>query len=147
MSAATAIRHGSRVRLHYTLSLADGTEVDSTRGEAPVDIVLGGGTFAPGLEQALLGLSAGQHECILLGPGEAFGERDPTAVHRLPRADFAHMDITQGSLVAFGLPNGDEIPGVVIALSDEHVEVDFNHPLAGYALQFNVEILAVEEPE
>ncbi|MGE0080888.1 MAG: peptidylprolyl isomerase [Thiohalomonadaceae bacterium] len=147
MSAADVIRQGSRVRMHYTLALADGTEIDSTRGGEPVDIVLGEGTFAPGLEQVLLGLSTGQCERILLGPGQAFGDRDPTAVHHLPRTDFAGMDITEGSVVGFGLPNGDEIPGMVVTLDDERVEVDFNHPLAGHALQFYVEILAVEEPE
>lgn len=134
MSADMAIRRGSRVRMHYTLSLADGTQIDSTLGEEPADVVLGEGTFAPGLEQVLFGLSAGQRECILLGPSDAFGEHDPDAIYRLPRADFAHMNITEGSVVGFGLPDGNEIPGLVIALNDEHVEVDFNHPLAGKAL-------------
>ncbi|MFA5531226.1 MAG: FKBP-type peptidyl-prolyl cis-trans isomerase [Thiohalomonadaceae bacterium] len=147
MSTTAAIRHGARVRMHYELSFADGTGIDSTLGGEPVEFVVGDGTFAGGLEQVLLDMSAGQCERILLGPDDAFGERDPTAVHRLPRADFEHMELTEGSVLGFGLPNGDEIAGQVIALGTDFVDVDFNHPLAGRALQFYVEILAVGAPD
>lgn len=147
MNSSAVIHPGARVRMHYTLSYADGTEIDSTLEGEPVAFVIGDDTLAAGLEQALLGMAPGQRERILLGPGEAFGERDESNVHRMPRADFTDMDLAEGSLVSFELPSGEEIPGVITAMDDDSVEVDFNHPLAGQPLQFYVEILSIADPE
>jgi FKBP-type peptidyl-prolyl cis-trans isomerase SlpA len=147
--SAPVIRPGARVRLHYALSHADGTGIDASLGDAPLDFVVGDGTFAPGLEQVLMGMPAGRCERILLGPGEAFGPRDENNVHAMPRSDFGDLELSEGSLVSFALPNGDEIAGEVkcVDADADAVEVDFNHPLAGLPLQFYVEILEVIAPE
>lgn len=144
---SSAIGAGARVRLHYTLSHADGTAIDSTFEDEPIEFVLGDGTLSSSLEEVLLGMHAGQRERILLGPGDAFGLRDEDNVHALPRSDFGDLDLAEGSLVSFALPNGDEIAGAVTSLNADSVEVDFNHPLAGLPLQFYVEILDVNVPE
>ncbi len=145
--SAPVIRPGAQVRLHYALSHADGTEIDASLGGDPLHFVVGDGTFAPGLEQVLLGMPAGRCERILLGPGEAFGARDESNVHAMSRSDFGDLELSEGSLVSFALPNGDEIAGVVKTLAGEAVDVDFNHPLAGLPLQFYVEIIEVIAPE
>lgn len=142
-----SIRSGARVRLHYALSHADGTGIDSTLDDDPLEFVIGDGTIAPNLEQLLLGMTAGRSERILLGPGEAFGPRDEGNVHAMPRSDFGDLELSEGNLVSFALPNGDEIAGEVKRVDADTVEVDFNHPLAGLPLQFYVEILEVIAPE
>lgn len=145
MSGGAAIGPGSRVTLRYRLSLDDGSEVDAS-GDEPLTFTIGDATLAPGLEEALFGLRPGSEEWIVLAPGEAFGLPEPDLLHRLPRADFPEeMSLEEGAVILFTTPSGEEIAGTVTALEEREVAVDFNHPLAGRALLFEVEILAVGE--
>lgn len=147
MGATERIGRGSRVRMHYTIALEDGTVADSTFGEEPLDFVMGDGTLQHGLEQALSGLSAGERHTVRLDPWHAFGYADPEAVHILPRTDFPpDLDLTPGNVVGFTTPAGEELPGIVKALDEETVTIDFSHPLAGHDITFTVEILTVEPP-
>lgn len=147
MAEADRIARGSRVRLHYSIALEDGTVADSSFGEEPLALVLGDGTLQHGLEQALLGLAAGERRSFQLDPWHAFGYRDPDAVHVMPRAEFPpDMDLTPGNVVGFTTPAGDELAGIVKAVEGEAVTIDFSHPLAGHEITFTVEILAVEPP-
>jgi FKBP-type peptidyl-prolyl cis-trans isomerase SlpA len=132
------------VVLHYSLSLADGTPVDTTRGGDPLAFVVGDGTLDVGLEARLHGLAAGDRATLFLAAGEAFGVRDPTAVHVLPRAEFPPaMTLEPGTVVGFTAPSGLEVAGTVLSADEVGVRVDFSHPLAGRALVFEVEVLAV----
>lgn len=141
------IRHGSRVTLHFTLLLADGREVDSTRRGRPATFVVGDGRLPPGIERALIGLEAGADEQIPIAPADAFGEAREENVRMIPRAQFASsIGLEAGLVVSFAGPGG-ELPGVVKALEGDLVVVDFNHPLAGRALIFDVSILGVSAPE
>ena len=136
---------GSRVLMHYTLSLEDGSEVDSSRGDEPLRFTLGDGTLIHGLEQALLGFQAGDQQLLYIEPQDGFGLRDEDNVHAMPRSDFnVEMELEPGTIVAFEAPNGEEVPGMIIELNDDSVSVDFNHPLAGHRLIFDIEILEVE---
>lgn len=138
---------GSRVTLHLSLTLEDGTVAESSFGGEPVIFTMGDGTLAPGLELALYGLYPGERQRIELAPEQAFGRRDPLNIHRVPRASFpAAIDIAPGVIVGFETPDGQEIGGAVLALDDAAVEVDFNHPLAGHTIHFEVEILDVVPP-
>ncbi len=139
------IASGSRVTIHFRIVLEDGTEADSTFGEQPVTFRMGDGSLNEGLEEALLGLRAGARETITLSPDQAFGYPDTANIHELPRSDFS-MDMMPepGVIIGFTTPSGDELPGMVLKVEEEKVQVDFNHPLAGHTLQFEVEILEVE---
>lgn len=140
-----SIGPGCRVRMHYTLSLEDGTEVDSTRDDEPLDFVLGDGSLVYGLEQALLGFRAGDVQCLFIEPQEGFGARDEDNVHVLARAEFApELALEEGSIVAFEAPNGEALPGTIVELGESEVRVDFNHPLAGRRLIFDISILEVQ---
>jgi FKBP-type peptidyl-prolyl cis-trans isomerase SlpA len=140
-----AIARGSRILMHYRLHLADGTPVDASTPGEPLPFVLGDGSLDAGLEQFLLGMRAGERAVLLVRPGEAFGRRDPGNLHPIPRAEFpAGMALAEGTVVGFATPAGLEVPGTVVEPGPEAVLVDFNHPLAGRALRFEVEILAVE---
>lgn len=143
-AAARQIQAGDRVVLHYTLSLAAGKVVDSTRDKAAAEITVGGDELLPIFERCLLGLCAGETRRFEIACTDAFGPSDPDNMQAIPRDDFPqHLDPTPGSVVAFALPSGEEIPGTVVDATDKEVFVNFSHPLAGYDLIFDVEILNV----
>lgn len=138
---------GCRVTLHYALRLADGMEVDSSFGGEPLSFVMGEGTLDAGLELALYGLLPGRRQTLTLMPGQAFGARREDAVTWMDRAAFP-ADITPqpGLIISFTDDQGEEIPGAVLEINDDQVKMDFNHPLAGREIIFEVEILEVEYP-
>lgn len=135
----------SRVTLHYRMALEEGTEVDSTFGEEPLTFTFGDGTLYPALERHLLGMGEGEHALYLILPEDGFGPRDETNIQTLSRSDFdPGIDLEEGMIMSFALPNGEEIPGAILAVEEEAVRVDFNHPLAGRPFSFEVELLCVE---
>lgn len=139
------VQPGSRVTLHYTLSLRDGTPVDTTRERGPATFTIGSGELIGLLEHRLLGLVPGERRHFEISATEGEAMRQPDAVQHLPRAEFpANLDPEPGSLIAFTAPNGEEIAGQVLAVTDTEVVVDFTHPLIGRDLVFDVEIIAVE---
>ena len=141
----SAIQPGSRVTLHYRLTCQDQTLVDTFGDGAPDTFTLGAGEIDPRLEILLLGLTAHDHRTWHLDAGEAFGGRDPALVHDLPRAGFgAEAELREGLQMAFDLPNGQSMNGILRAIGPDTVTVDFNHPLADLAVDFEVDILSVE---
>lgn len=138
------IGFGSEVIMHFTLSLADGTVADRSEADAPLHFTLGDGTLIRGLELALLGLAAGDRESVRIAPQDAFGFADPANVHAMPRADFGpELPLEPGVIIGFTTPSGEEVPGLIREVGEETVQVDFNHPLAGHEVHFEVEILEV----
>ncbi len=143
---APRIGHGSRVRMHYSITLEDGTVADSSFDEEPIELTMGDGTLVQGLELAILGLQAGDRQTLKIGPENAFGYPDPQAVTTMGRSEFpADMPLEPGHIIGFTTPGGDELPGAIKAVGDDEVTVDFNHPLAGHEITFTVEILDVGE--
>ncbi|MGQ9685713.1 MAG: FKBP-type peptidyl-prolyl cis-trans isomerase [Thiobacillaceae bacterium] len=141
---ARVVRMGDRVTLHYRLECG-GEEVVSTFSDAPETFTLGSGEIDPRLEVLLLGLKTDDHSTMALSPGEAFGDRDEGLVQRMARSDFdPALNLQPGHTVDFGLPNGQTLHGTILGLDDTHVVVDFNHPLAGLPVEFEVRILAIE---
>ena len=141
------ITFGSAVTMHFSLALSDGTPVESSFGEQPLSFVLGDGSLDKGLELALIGLSAGKRQQLTLMPGQAFGERDESAIQSIPKSRFpADMDLEPGQIIGFTGEDNEEIAGAVLAIGDLDVTVDFNHPLAGREIRFDVHILSVENP-
>jgi FKBP-type peptidyl-prolyl cis-trans isomerase SlpA len=141
------ITFGSRVTLHFSIKLADGMLVESSFDDQPEIFVVGDGSIDRGLEMAIIGLRPGDKQTLTLMPGQAFGERDPSAIQTLPRAQFpADMKLEPGQIIGFTDDKGEEVAGAVLVLDEQQVKVDFNHPLAGREIIFEVEILAVENP-
>jgi len=139
------ISPGDRVTLHLSLILADGTVAESTFGAEPLTFTMGDGSLVRGLEIALYGLAPGARQRLELDPQQAWGLRDASRIHRLPRTRFPeHMALAPGMIVGFETGDGEELAGAVLELDAGTVQVDFNHPLAGHTIVFEVEILAVE---
>ncbi len=142
-----SIDRGCRVTLHYALRFADGMKVDSSFGEEPLTFVMGDGTLDPGLELALYGLRPGARQTLTLMPGQAFGQRREEAIQWMERAAFPdHLAPEPGQVIGFTDEQGQELPGAVLEVEGERVRVDFNHPLAGREIVFEVEILDVAYP-
>jgi len=138
------IEVASTVTLHLSLTLEDGTVAESTFGEEPLTFTMGDGTLVHGLELGLYGLVPGNVQRLELRPEQAFGLRDPANIHAVPRADFdPAMMLEPGVIVGFETADGDELAGAILSVGDETVEVDFNHPMAGHTIIFDVEIIDV----
>ena len=137
----------SEVTLHFSLSLADGTEAISTFGEEPMTITMGDGTFMPGMEMALYGLKEGDEQTILLTPEQSYGFPDPQLIHDMPLSEFSDdMTPEVGQIIAFSMPNGEETPGTITEINGDMARVDFNHPLSGHDVVFKTQIIKVQQP-
>jgi len=137
----------SKVTLHYTLTTSDGLLADTTEGEDPETVDMGQGDMVEGLEQRLIGLKVGDKKRFEIPCMETFGPIDEDMVHDVARSEFPEdLHLEPGLVVNFTAPNGEETPGIVAEIGDDVVKVDFNHPLAGYDLIFDVEIIAIEPP-
>ncbi|RPG27814.1 MAG: peptidylprolyl isomerase [Gammaproteobacteria bacterium TMED57] len=140
---------GSRISLHFALLMPSGEEIDTTRRGKPASLTLGDGNLLPGFEEALLGLSAGDDAQLVIAAEQAFGERVEANVRLLAKTLFAEFNseepLEPGLVVSFQAPDG-ELPGVVKAVYDDTVQVDFNHPLSGSDITFDVSILSVAAP-
>lgn len=131
----------SRLKLHFSLALENGELLDSNFDREPAVLQLGDGTLPEGFEQLLMGLGAGQRASFTVPPQQAFGPHNPANVQRLERHVFAaDMALERGLVVSFAVPGQGELPGVVAEIDDAGVSVDFNHPLAGKTLLFEVHI-------
>lgn len=137
--------------MHFSISLEDGTVAETSRDDygamenEPLEFVMGDGTMIEGLELALYGLKAGDKQTLTIEPKLAFGYHDPGNVHTMPREEFPpDMQLAKGVIIEFNTPAGDEVPGTIMEVGDSEVKVDFNHPLAGHEISFEVEILSVE---
>lgn len=138
------IDEGMEVTLHFTLSLEDGTTVDSTRDKQPATFQVGDGNLPPGFEYPLKGLAAGDTGRFEVTPEHAFGQHNPQNIQLLKRDDFEGEVPDVGTVMSFADAAGGELPGVIKGIEGEQVQVDFNHPLAGRTLTFDVEVLDVK---
>ncbi|MDD1017005.1 FKBP-type peptidyl-prolyl cis-trans isomerase [Pseudomonas rubra] len=140
----TRIGQNTEVTLHFALHLENGDTVDSTFDKTPAVFKVGDGNLLPGFEAAIFGFKAGDKRTVTVVPENAFGQPNPQNVQIIPRSQFNDMELSEGLLVIFNDAANAELPGVVKAFDDAQVTIDFNHPLAGKTLNFEVEILAVQ---
>ncbi len=152
MPEVPQVRPGSFLTLHYRLSGADGAALVDTFADKPATLSLGTGELAPAMEQRLIGLPEGAHARFELAAGEAFGERNPQLLQRVSLALLRqHGDPDEtysvGDVVQFPTPDGKgSYAGVVRELGpagEDWALFDFNHPLAGQPLAFEVHVIGV----
>lgn len=142
---AITIGPGSEVTLHFTLSLPDGTVADTSREGEPMTFTMGDGVLIEGLELMLYGLKAGDSQCLSIDPTNAFGFADEENIHTLQRDEFDDSyQLEEGVIIEFQTPSGETVPGTIREVKQDEVVVDFNHPLAGLEVMFDVEILEIK---
>lgn len=141
------IGEGSRITLHFALLLPSGEEIDTTRRGQPATLTLGDGNLLPGFEAVLIGMQEGDDAQITVAAADAFGERNPANVQVMPKDRFTDFGPDQtlepGLMISFQAADG-ELPGVVTDVYADTVKIDFNHPLSGNDIVFDVSILSVE---
>ena len=143
------VQPGSFLTLHYRLSGADGTAVVDTFDAQPATLSLGTGQLAPAIEARLIGLAEGARASFELPPGAAFGARNPQLLQRVSselmrRQGEADAEYHVGDVVQFPTPDGTaSYAGVVRDVGGDGLLFDFNHPLAGQAVRFEVELLGI----
>jgi FKBP-type peptidyl-prolyl cis-trans isomerase SlpA len=147
--ATRSVRADSHLTLHYRISLADsGNDVISTFGDRPATLTLGLGQLVESLERCLIGMAEGEEAAFELQPEQAFGPRNPQLLQRLSRSLLdRHGDpaepLAPGDLLDFPAPGGGRYAGVLKEIDERGALVDFNHPLAGHPIRFEVRILGV----
>jgi FKBP-type peptidyl-prolyl cis-trans isomerase SlpA len=143
------VRPGSFLTLHYRLAGPDGDDLINTFNGQPATLSLGTGELAPAMEARLLGLPEGARESFLLDSGEAFGPRNPDLVQHVKRSLLAELGdprerYSAGDVVQFPTPDGrGAYAGVVREVKDDVLVFDFNHPLAGRPVTFEVHLIGV----
>jgi FKBP-type peptidyl-prolyl cis-trans isomerase SlpA len=139
------ISENSEVIFHFSIKLEDGSAADSTKvHNKPAKLVMGDGSLTANFEKCLLGLSAGDEKSFKLAPEDAFGMPNPDNIYYVDRSKFGSGTPAEvGAIIAFTQPDGTDLPGLIREVAGDSVTVDFNHPLAGQHVEFEVEILEV----
>jgi FKBP-type peptidyl-prolyl cis-trans isomerase SlpA len=143
------VESGSFLTLHYRLARADGADLVNTFGDKPATLSLGTGALAPAIEALLIGMNEGTRARFDISGDEAFGERNPQLVQRVSRALLARQGVggvgrAVGDIVQLPAPEGRGVlAGVVTEVGDDSLVLDFNHPLAGAPLTFEVHVIGV----
>jgi len=137
-------KHGDTVHVHYTGTLDDGSEFDSSTAGAPLTFVVGGGELLAAFETAIVGMAAGDKKQIKIPVHEAYGEHEPGLVHEIARDQIPEeVELAVGNRLQAQTPDGDTVVLTVTGLSDASVTLDGNHPLAGEDLTFELELVQI----
>lgn len=139
----SSIETDSVATVHYTGTLPDGEEFDSSRGGEPMTFLVGHKNMIPGFEQELIGASVGETREFTLPPERAYGERDDDAIQQVSREQFPEdMQLMPGMMMAAQTDQGP-IPFTISEIDGDEITIDFNHQMAGKTLTFNVEVIDV----
>lgn len=134
------------VTFHYTVFEADGGQAESSQGRDPLVILYGHGNIIPGLEKALEGKAAGDRVEVTVPPEEAYGERSDALLQRIPKKHFGDTKLVAGQMLVAQTQQGAR-PLKVLKVGMSVVDVDFNHPMAGKTLRFEVDIQDVRDAD
>jgi FKBP-type peptidyl-prolyl cis-trans isomerase SlpA len=152
------IQADSLVTLHYRVAMEDGEELVSTFERTPATLQMGNGELSPMLEKCVVGLNVGERRRFLLEPDQGFGQKNPQLVQRMPRSQVPKSIVPMAllgqkehevppmavnSLIEFAAPSGQKFSGIVREMDEETVLVDFNHPLAGRKVCFEVQVIGI----
>ena len=143
MSEGLKIEDGQVVSMDYTLHV-DGEIVDTSDGREPLEFIQGTGNIIPGLERELYGMVIGDSKKVSVAPADAYGELDPEAYADVPRAEFPdNIPLEKGIEIQVRDESNHPMSARIDMVTDEIVKLDFNHPLAGKTLDFDVLIVAL----
>ena len=132
---------GDTVRVHYTGTLADGSEFDTSEGRDPIEFTLGEGTVIPGFETAVADLEVGDATKVTIPAEEAYGARNDDAVQQVPLEAFGEAGAPEaGWIVQLEGPDGQRMNAMILEVNDTFATLDFNHPLAGEDLTFELKL-------
>lgn len=142
--AAATVSDGSTVKVHYTLTV-DGKVVDSSAGKAPLEFKVGAHQVIAGFEKAVKGMKAGQKKSFQVTPEDGYGKKDPALMKEVPKSQLPKdLKPEVGMMLGARQPNGKSVQVRIAEVKKDSVVIDFNHPLAGKTLNFDIEILEIK---
>ena len=134
------------VSVHYIGTLGSGEVFDSSDGREPLEVKMGAGQLIGGFEKALMGMSLNEKKSFTLIAQDAYGERDEKLMYNFPKANIpAEADPQVGEMIGLQDHEGRHMPAKVVSVDDEKVVLDMNHPLAGEALTFDIEVVWISD--
>ena len=143
-AAGKTIAEGAKVKFEYSL-VVDGKEVENSKDAGALEYTQGDGNMIPGLTKQMEGLKAGDEKTIVVSPEEGYGQPDPQAVQEVPKSAIGpDINLEPGLLLQMNDPQGNTYPAIVKEIKDDKVVLDFNHPLAGKELTFQVKVVDVQ---
>lgn len=140
----TVIQAGSDVAFDYTLTDESGTVIDSSKGKEPMHYIHGKGQIIPGLEKELAGMAVGGEKKVTVKPEDGYGPIDPRAFQEVPKDKLPPAALKVGTMLMAQSPQGQGIPARVHEIKENTVIMDFNHPLAGKTLSFDIKITDIK---
>ncbi len=138
------VKSGDKISLHYKGTLNDGTVFDSSVGREPLEFIAGSGQVIPGFDAGVMGMTVGEKKTINIPCKEAYGE-----VNEENRGDFPRTQLPPDMAIEVGMElemtddSGESFPVVVIAVQEDTITIDANHPLAGQDLNFDLELVSI----
>ncbi|RJX27766.1 MAG: peptidylprolyl isomerase [Desulfurivibrio sp.] len=137
-------KKGDRVKIHYTGKLHDGTVFDSSTGRDPLGFTIGGGQVIPGFEEAVIGMNQGDSKNVTIPVDKAYGPRNEELLMPFPRDQVPPgLNPEVGQKLQLSGPNGEPVLVSVANITDEHIILDANPPLAGEELIFDIELVEI----
>jgi peptidylprolyl isomerase len=138
------VKKGDVVRVHYTGTLLDGTQFDSSVGRNPLEFTVGAGQMIAGFDAGVLGMAIGEKKTLQIDPENAYGLSNPEAIIEFPKSNVpAEMQLEIGMQLNLQNEYGQPVPVVVLEVKDDVIIMDANHSLAGKDLIFEVEIVEI----
>lgn len=140
------VQDGLVVSMEYTLTV-DGEELDSSKNAGPLQFLAGHDNIVTGLEREMIGMKIGESKDVVVAPADGYGEFDDEAYMEVPRSEFPEdMEVELGMELGVTDEDGNHQMAFIESFDDENVRLDFNHPLAGAELHFNVKVVGLREP-
>ena len=140
------VENNMYVSVHYKGTLSNGEIFDSSEGQMPLEILMGSGQLIKGFEDSLMGMALNEKKTFTLAPEDAYGLRDENQVHKFPRSEVPpDVNPEVGQLIGLQTPDGRQMPARISRIDNKNIELDLNHPLAGQALTFDIEVVGISD--
>lgn len=137
-------KSGDTVRIHYTGTLSDGTQFDSSDGREPLEFSLGSGQVIPGFDNAVEGMNVGDSKSVSIEPQDAYGDKHEQLIQDVPKSALPQdMEPEVGMHLSSQAPDGQVMHLLITAVAEESITVDGNHPLAGQTLAFDIDLVEI----
>jgi FKBP-type peptidyl-prolyl cis-trans isomerase 2 len=137
------VSEGKSVKVNYTLTV-DGKVVDSSNGRGPLEFKAGSHQMIPGFEKAVMGMKTGEKKSFKVSPKEGYGLEDPKAIRDIPKSQLPPEMTPKAGMTLTAQSNGQSVPVRIVEVKKDVVVMNFNHPLAGKTLHFDVEVLEIK---
>lgn len=143
--SGVAVQNGSVVSMEYTLTDDKGQVMDTSKGKPPLVFTKGSGQIIPGLDKELLGMKVGQEKKVQVKPEDGYGPVNPAAFQEVPKDKLPPEALKVGTMLMASGPQGQPMPVRVHEIKDSTVIVDFNHPMAGKTLFFDIKVVDIKK--